>query len=527
MEDNAELEIDTTQAPVHEDHHDLHDKEPPLPQTEAILEVHDPLTPPTPSGSMLWPLLFTLIGFLSVIILFLLVIKVISIWRSRKHFKKWGFSLLPHRPVVVGFFHPYCNAGGGGERVLWQSICALQSRYTFIRCIIYTGDSSRSKPQDILDKVKKRFGIQLNSDVKFVYLKRRAWVEPNRWPRFTLLGQSIGSLILGLEAFLTYVPNVYIDTTGYAFTMPLFRWLGGCKTASYVHYPVVSRDMLQVVKNRESKFNNAKWITRSRLLTKLKVYYYRLFAKLYGFVGRRSNVVMVNSTWTHGHISQLWKSKRLFIVYPPCDTSTFQQLPIARDSKSFVVVSVGQFRPEKDHQLQLEVFKDFLSFLNPEEKRGVKLVLVGSCRDQGDENRVKLLKSRAESLGIKKYVQFKVNATFDELKNELKNAKVALHTMKNEHFGIVLPECMAAGCVMVAHNSGGPQMDIVVDWRGQKVGYLADTRESLASHLMEVFCFSELERRVIVTAARESVEAKFSVSVFEASFLRATEDLFG
>src|SRR6056300_1172520 len=26
---------------------------------------------------------------------------------------------------VVGFFHPRCSAGGGGERVLWKSIQAL------------------------------------------------------------------------------------------------------------------------------------------------------------------------------------------------------------------------------------------------------------------------------------------------------------------------------------------------------------------------------------------------------------------
>jgi alpha-1,2-mannosyltransferase len=26
----------------------------------------------------------------------------------------------------VGIFHPYCNAGGGGERVLWCAIRALQ-----------------------------------------------------------------------------------------------------------------------------------------------------------------------------------------------------------------------------------------------------------------------------------------------------------------------------------------------------------------------------------------------------------------
>ena len=36
------------------------------------------------------------------------------------------------KPVVIGFFHPYCNAGGGGERVLWVAIRAIQSRYVHI-----------------------------------------------------------------------------------------------------------------------------------------------------------------------------------------------------------------------------------------------------------------------------------------------------------------------------------------------------------------------------------------------------------
>src|ERR1051326_4982599 len=30
---------------------------------------------------------------------------------------------------VVGFFHPFCNAGGGGERVLWAAIRATQHRW--------------------------------------------------------------------------------------------------------------------------------------------------------------------------------------------------------------------------------------------------------------------------------------------------------------------------------------------------------------------------------------------------------------
>lgn len=31
--------------------------------------------------------------------------------------------------LKVAFFHPYCNAGGGGEKVLWVAIQALQKKY--------------------------------------------------------------------------------------------------------------------------------------------------------------------------------------------------------------------------------------------------------------------------------------------------------------------------------------------------------------------------------------------------------------
>lgn len=46
---------------------------------------------------------------------------------------------------VVGFFHPFCNAGGGGERVLWAAVRATQQRWPKAKCVIYTGDHDASK----------------------------------------------------------------------------------------------------------------------------------------------------------------------------------------------------------------------------------------------------------------------------------------------------------------------------------------------------------------------------------------------
>ena len=47
--------------------------------------------------------------------------------------QEWAHEVSEGRGIkVVGFFHPYCNAGGGGERVLWVAIRALQKRYSFL-----------------------------------------------------------------------------------------------------------------------------------------------------------------------------------------------------------------------------------------------------------------------------------------------------------------------------------------------------------------------------------------------------------
>ena len=48
-------------------------------------------------------------------------------------------------------------------------------------------------------------------------------MEAEYYPMFTMLGQSLGSLVLGAEALLAFVPTIYMDTMGYSFTMPLFK----------------------------------------------------------------------------------------------------------------------------------------------------------------------------------------------------------------------------------------------------------------------------------------------------------------
>lgn len=49
---------------------------------------------------------------------------------------------------------------------------------------------------------------------------------------------------------------------------------------------------------------------------------------------------------------------------------------------------------------------------------------------------------------------------------------MAIHTMKEEHFGISIVEMMSAGLIVIAHNSAGPKMDIIGS-ASKIVGFLA------------------------------------------------------
>jgi alpha-1,2-mannosyltransferase len=146
--------------------------------------------------------------------------------------------------------------------------------------------------------------------------------------------------------------QIWIDSVGWPMTYPL-AWLAGCRIVAYVHYPTISTDMLLRVSTRSTAFNNSAVVSSSAVRTYIKLAYYRLFALLYGLLGAFPAVVMVNSTWTLGHISSLWwrtSRSRPHIVYPPCDVTALAELPLKRKSDPVHLCSVAQFRPEKNHR---------------------------------------------------------------------------------------------------------------------------------------------------------------------------------
>ncbi|CAL9190303.1 unnamed protein product, partial [Musa hybrid cultivar] len=59
----------------------------------------------------------------------------------------------------AGFFHPYTNDVGGGERVLWCAVKAVQEENPDLDCAVFTGDDA--SPQSLSARALDRFGVKL------------------------------------------------------------------------------------------------------------------------------------------------------------------------------------------------------------------------------------------------------------------------------------------------------------------------------------------------------------------------------
>jgi len=180
--------------------------------------------------------------------------------------------------------------------------------------------------------------------------------------------------MVGLECNYRLRPDVLVDTTGAAFIYPLFRMINWhCKVVAYVHYPIISSDMLQVVREQRPTYNNAGRIASNVTVSSLKLFYYHCFAAAYAWTGSFAHTVLVNSSWTRRHISSLWNlpmpspvpseaspsQRRMALVYPPCNTAQLSSIPVRREAAQTprTVISIGQFRPEKDHLLQIRAIR--------------------------------------------------------------------------------------------------------------------------------------------------------------------------
>lgn len=366
------------------------------------------------------------------------------------------------------------------------------------------------------------------------------------YPVMTLLGQSLGSLIVAYDAFNLLVPDVYIDTMGYAFTVALCKYLfPNIPTGAYVHYPTISTDMLESLDDQSStKGLNAGAGSGFRGAAKKK--YWLWFARLYGWVGSKVDVVMTNSSWTSAHINALWgpwrkglRHKEARVTFPPTAVlemhSAIEVSAQTEAEREPNILYIAQFRPEKNHTLVLRAFARCLENHRRAQRNTPepRLILIGSVR-QGctDETHIYNLRLLAHELRIREQTTFLFDANWPTVLEHLRRASIGTNAMWNEHFGIGVVEYQAAGLICVVHDSGGPREDIVTDLGpgsagnggSGATGFRATTEEEFAAAYEAALALPRDEKIAMRLRARQS-SLRFTEEEFSRKWIEGVESL--
>jgi len=130
------------------------------------------------------------------------------------------------------------------------------------------------------------------------------------------------------------------------------------------------------------------------------------------------------------------------------------------------------------------------------------------------------LQTLVKTLHVEDQVKLLTNVPIDKFLEVLSRAKVYLHVMPYDHFGISVVEAMASGCVPVVHRSGGPWLDIL-DGRQGEYGFSYVAAEEAASFIGALVTDENLRGKM---ASRASYRAKkFDRSVFMKKVVQVVE----
>jgi glycosyltransferase involved in cell wall biosynthesis len=222
--------------------------------------------------------------------------------------------------------------------------------------------------------------------------------------------------------------------------------------------------------------------------------YYGPVRTFYKKRARRIRQFLTNSEYTRGFIRRIW-DRDSTVIYGPCRIELYRAQPKEED----LVVTVGRISPEKRLHIFLEMARRLPRF---------NFAIIGSVENDA------YLRSLERSAPSN--VSFIVSPV-RRSPEILGKAKIYVHCMENEHFGIAIVEAMAAGCVPVVHDSGGPR-EIVIP----SVGYRWRTVNEATSQITTLMQDDGLRDKL--SKAAETRSEMFSSQRFEDRISRVLDD---
>lgn len=396
----------------------------------------------------------------------------------------------PSEVKNVGLFHIPAHANGGGEKVLWAIVNKLVEEKQY-KIHIYSDVVNK---EEMLQKVNRFFGYNLKpDDFNLIQLEDGYLTYSDHWTIFSRYLEGLTHYLVAFQALDKFMPDIFVETFTAHFSPIAVKLLNpNVKVITYVHYPYTSPQVIS--EYWDGMMDSARGI-KARLFSGLKLgYHYGLYL-LYKLMGYFNDVCYTNSSWTQRHMVGNWGDK-CQVLYPPCSVDEFWSQDY--NNKKRTVVSLGQYRPEKRHDIQLDMMKYHLE-KNP--KSDVVFKIMGSGKFEESEKIFRHLQDRVKKEKIRN-VELLKDLKFSELMTNIKEATFGVHTMIDEHFGISVVEMLSGGLITLAHNSAGPKDDILGNHTHALYGLLANDDKDFN------VTFNQMIEDYGVPAKREALLAK-------------------
>lgn len=323
--------------------------------------------------------------------------------------------------MKVTVLHSDLNLLGGAERVCLafvETLKALGHQVTLV-----------TMAQTNWHNVDLAFGscVRPDQESHILHVRKRN----DRFRRFLMYREAIR---------LREVSDFTINTSGY-------RWLPARADLVYEHTPPINLGVH----------------TSQNIQPRLRAYYLPFDLAQTYFLSTERGKIITNSTYCSRIIRRVSRAD-IRVIHPPVDVSRFS---LGGDHREEIVVTCGRYTQQKNYEMILNIGKRF-----PQ----VTFVIAGATNSLGATDYLAHLSALIEAKGIKN-VHLMENVPIEELVALYGRAKIYLHAMVAEDFGVSVVEAMAAGLIPVVHRSGGVWEDVLQ--RG-KFGFgYSDFNESL------------------------------------------------
>jgi glycosyltransferase involved in cell wall biosynthesis len=374
--------------------------------------------------------------------------------------------------------HHTLNSAGGGERV---SLAIIEALKELGKGEVDLGTVEKTD----WEKVKNIFGNVTLPDKEMNIL-------PFKLNLFGIYQRSL----TGLYAY-KYRKKYDLIINSHGDVMPAF-----CDV-TYMHFPTFTllKQPITFIKHRD-------------FVKYRKNLFWRIYFIPYEFIQTKlvekyleHSLILTNSLFSQSIIKQ-WTGKKAQVVYPPVEIEKFY---FKNDFRDNIIVTCSRFTYEKG----LTIIPEIASKV-PEGK----FYIFGSTSKTSWEV-ISELKKLINKFNVKN-VYLKPNTPLNEMLSIYKRAKIYLHTMINEHFGLSIVEGMASGLVPLIHKSGGPYMDIL-DGKQGIYGFYYENADEAANIIKDLLSNEAKLKKIREKAVERSF--LFSKKAFKLNFIKAIKHL--